>query len=182
MSRGVVASKVANFDLSSLEKGLPGVTPLLAMAYAEAAAICLEHNKHVNTFQLHITGDHTDGPMMTSVKVTAQMRRCHADLQEATEFGACAIAFLIVRECTKHTVIERSFKGTGFDYWLGEKGGLFQKKAKLEVSGILKGTPKKVDQRLREKTSQSKTGGIKVPGVVVVVEFGRPEGRFISHG
>jgi hypothetical protein len=47
---------------------------------------------------------------------------------------------MLIRQLTQFTVIERSRKGTGFDYWLGsedEAGELpFQNKVRLEVSGI----------------------------------------------
>ena len=68
------------------------------------------------------------------------MRRTHNDLQDATEAGACGLAILLVQLFVGYTVVERSVKGTGFDYWLGsENDALFQNKARLEASGILRG-------------------------------------------
>jgi hypothetical protein len=49
-------------------------------------------------------------------------------------------AILLMRALTGYTVIERSRKGTGFDWWLGTEDNLFQGKVRLEVSGILRGT------------------------------------------
>ena len=73
--------------------------------------------------------------------VTEQMLRCWNDEEFTTEQAAYGIAFLIVRELTDLTVIERSRKGTGFDYWLGtttdvDEGQPFKNKVRLEVSGI----------------------------------------------
>jgi hypothetical protein len=52
-----------------------------------------------------------------------------------------------VLELTDYTIVERACKGTGFDYWLGdEDDDLFQWKARLEISGILKGTKKRSTQ------------------------------------
>ncbi|MFN6464941.1 MAG: hypothetical protein RMZ41_024410 [Nostoc sp. DedVER02] len=49
---------------------------------------------------------------------------------------------MLIRQLTEFTVIERSRKGTGFDYWLGseeETGELpFQNKVRLQVPGIRK--------------------------------------------
>ena len=78
---------------------------------------------------------------------------------------------------TDYQVIQRSPKTTGFDYWLGEKGQSypFQKKARLEVSGILKGTNAQVNRRLKEKFNQVKKSDITdLPAVVVIVEFSQP--------
>ena len=70
-----------------------------------------------------------------------------------TEQAAYGTAFLIIRELTDLTVIERSRKGTGFDYWLGtfdtDEGQLFQNKVRLEVSGIRKGDSSRVKARLK---------------------------------
>lgn len=65
--------------------------------------------------------------------------RCWNDEEFTTEQAAYGIAFLIIRELTDLTVIERSRKGTGFDYWLGtttDEGQPFKNKVRLEVSGI----------------------------------------------
>jgi hypothetical protein len=105
------------------------------------------------------------------------MRKCYADLQHATELGACGIAVLLVEGLTDLTVIEQSRKGKGFDYWLGRKGSsspLFQDKSRLEVSGILDGDEGEIRSRLRAKGAQMLRGGVDLPGYVIVVEFSRP--------
>ena len=80
-----------------------------------------------------------------------------------------------VRNWTGLTVIEVSVKGTGFDFWLGTKGetgNLFQRKARLEVSGILNGNPSQVKARVKTKLKQiSPTDKLSYPGFVSVVEF-----------
>ncbi len=109
-----------------------------------------------------------------------QTRRCYADLQFATEFGAYGIAVLLVESLTNLTVFERSRKGTGFDFWLAPKGSsnpLFQDKSKLEVSGLLDGDETDIRSRLREKVTQLIRGGVPLPGYGVVVHFGAPESR-----
>lgn len=74
-------------------------------------------------------------------------------------------------------MIRRSPKLTGFDYWLGDKESdyPFQDKARLEISGILKGTKSQINQRLNEKLKQTKrTDHLNLPALVVIVEFSRP--------
>jgi hypothetical protein len=81
-----------------------------------------------------------------------------------------------VKELTGKLVIERSKKGPGFDYWLGENDDdlLFAGKARLEVSGILSGSPTQIETRVRQKKAQVKPSDNLAPGYVAVVEFGNP--------
>ncbi len=110
--------------------------------------------------------------------VDDQQRRTYADMQEATELGACGVAILVVREATAKVVVERSKKGTGFDYWLGDNadddGPLFGGKTRLEVSGILTGTQSQIDSRMKQKKGQIAPSDHVAPGFVAVVEFGTP--------
>jgi hypothetical protein len=78
-------------------------------------------------------------------------------------------------------VVERSVKGTGFDYWLGNKdydGLPFQKgTSRLEVSGILTGTKTQIDSRIKQKKDQIAPTDHIARGYVAVVEFGIPVAR-----
>jgi hypothetical protein len=114
-----------------------------------------------------------------------QAKRCWADLEEATEYGAYGIAIVLVHELTQLTVVERSRKKTGFDYWLGDRDDpapLFQDKTRLEVSGILRGENTVVLAREKLKIAQVKryesTETRRLPAIVIVVEFGTPRSRF----
>lgn len=107
---------------------------------------------------------------------TDQSRRTWHDLQEATELGATGVAVLLAKQETDHVVIERSVKGTGIDYWLGDASDapLFQRKARLEISGILQGNDRAVGARVRQKLRQVARSNCVLPAFVVVVEFGKP--------
>src|SRR5271167_4337074 len=60
--------------------------------------------------------------------------------EEATENGAVGVAILLVDRLTDYHIVQRSWKKTGFDYWLGFKDAVvFQGCARLEVSGIRQG-------------------------------------------
>jgi len=112
-------------------------------------------------------------------EVTEQLRNTWNDEQEATEFGACAIAILLVLELTPYTIIRRSRKGTGFDYWLGYKAmeKPFQDAARLEISGILAGDSNAVKARIAKKKRQTTPSNGMLPAYIVVVEFSKP----LSH-
>jgi hypothetical protein len=99
-------------------------------------------------------------------------------MQEATELGACGVAILVVKEATAKVVVERSKKGTGFDYWLGDtsddNGLPFAGASRLEVSGILTGTKSQIQSRIKQKKGQLAPSDHLAPGFVAVVEFGTP--------
>jgi hypothetical protein len=86
---------------------------------------------------------------------------------------------------TKLTVIERSIKGRGFgfDFWLGsidDPQTLFQRKARLEVSGIRQGSQSILQSRVNMKLEQISPSDALSPGYVCVVEFGTPRARIVQ--
>ena len=108
--------------------------------------------------------------------VTDQVRRTWADLKEATEKGAEGIAILLVKLETGYTTIERAAIGTRIDRWLGYESDApyFQRKARLEITGILRGDDGDVAKRLKEKMDRLALASSQLPAYVVVVEFSRP--------
>lgn len=167
--------------LRSLESGHPGLTPAAGRSLVEAAAVCLEDQGHPLTAPLNLTGKTTGTPMIERPEVDEQMRRTWHDDQEATEKGACAVAIVLVQQMEGWAVIQRSRKGTGFDYWLGlVDDSLFESKTRLEVSGIRNGTESSVAQRVREKEAQISSVPSHLPGLIVVVEFGVPQARVVA--
>ena len=169
-------------NLNELRNGLPAITPEWGSVLAQVAGVCLESQSHGQGVPLRVTG-HTHGTYnLLWPRITDQARLTWADLEEATEYGATAIAVLLIKKEFGYAVIERSAKGTGIDYWLGheEEGPPFQNKARLEVSGILSvqgsagDVERAVDKRVREKLKQTQSSGGSLSAYVVVVEFGSP--------
>ncbi len=164
-------------DLSRLSAGFPALTEAIGMTFAEAAAVCLRHKNHTSPVQANvITGVTEFSVELIFPAVTDQMTRSWADIKEATEAGAVGIAILVICRTEGLTVVERSVKGTGVDYWLGSEGdSAFQRKARLEVSGTLDGSDSVIKQRIRQKTEQTKPSDTtRLPAYVVVVGFSRP--------
>jgi len=139
-----------------------------------------ENREHKSGVTFHLAGMKAAQFLMEWSPVDNQARRSHNDLQEATERGAYGIAILIVCDLTGMVVVERSAKGPGFDYWLGNEDEddasdeLFAKKARLEVSGILSSSRSQAQARVRGKREQMKPSDRLAPGYVAVVEFGTP--------
>lgn len=158
---------------------MPGITPTMGAVLAEAAGVCLENQRHNLGVDMAMKGIHTHTFQVFWPEVTEQARRSWNDMDEATEFGACGVAISLILRCTSYTVIERSRKGSGFDYWLGHQEDkhllTFEKKARLEVSGIQNGTNSQVKTRVQNKINQTKRSGSSgLPAYIAVIEFGSP--------
>ena len=140
-----------------------------------AGAVCLELRGHTGGVQLIVGGDFDVLFMLAWPEADDQAVREWSDLQEATEWGACGVAVLLIGTLTEYQVVRRSWKGTGFDYWLGLRtDALFQHAARLEVSGILSGNRTDIEKRVRQKLRQVERSERSLPAFVVVVEFGGP--------
>lgn len=166
--------------LTDLRSGAPGITPAFGEGLAEAASVCLEDRKHSSPTTMRISGEIRGPAILEWQAASDQIRRCWNDDEEATEHGAYGIASLLLPRISGLEVVERSKKGTGFDYWLGsstESGPLFQNRARLEVSGIRIGTEATVAGRVRKKLKQTERSDADLSAVVVVVEFGEPQSR-----
>jgi len=162
--------------LNDLVEGMPAITPAFGQYLAEAGAVCMESQGHMQGQLLTVRGSHSGSYSVSWPDVTEQIRRCLNDPEVATEHGAVGIAVLLTKKLLGYTVIQRSRKGTGFDYWLGDDTELpFQNKARLEVSGIRNGDSSIVRSRVRQKRRQTDTSDeTRLPAHIVVVEFGKP--------
>lgn len=109
-------TKTEAIHLNQLSKGSPGITSAIGESLAQAAAVCLEDQEHSPGTELIIDGDFRKVFLLLWNGVTNQMRRSLADMQEATELGACGVAVLLVEKLTQLRVALRAYKGTGFDY------------------------------------------------------------------
>ena len=174
-----------NLDLATLSNGImPGLTPACGTTLAESAAVCLEDRAHQAGVTLQVEGLKSEVCKLQWSTIDDRQRRCFNDLQEATEWGACGIAILVINKLTGLLVVERSKKGTGFDYWLGDSSDdlLFLGKARLEVSGILLGQSTDIATRVKQKKAQIKPSNHLAPGYVAVVEFGKPTAHVAEVG
>jgi len=170
-------------DLGSLFQGRPGLTPSEGGRLAEAALVCLDQNSNTPPVNLRLTGRYTRVLRLVGPVVNGRMRRTHADLQDAAEYGGAALATLIVEVCEGLTVYERARKdGHGFDYYLTpfdqvpevpDDDFFAPATAIMEVSGILSGEGR-VPARVREKRERLKLKPKDLPAYVVVTEFGVP--------
>ncbi len=171
-----------------VENAIPGITKIQAAQHIEACLICLDYHKHPSSVEFIIKNDAEQKVSLRwDEAVNEQMRRSWRDLQEATEYGAAAIAILLVIKYTEYTIIERSVKGTGFDYWLleaqryDEETLLPKGTARLEISGILHAVKdSEIHARINDKKRQTNVSDkTLLPALIIVVEFSRPEAHMV---
>ena len=163
---------------------------------AESSAVCLEGQGHTIGVLLLFHGWVTGSVHLMWTPVTIQARTGWNDPQEATEEAAAGVATLLARRETGYVVLLRSWKGTGFDYLLGDSNVLdisegeraataewapvlnddsLVVRARFEVTGILRGNDNDVKRRTELKLKQvSRSDDSGIPAYVCVVEFGRP--------
>src|SRR5439155_12836559 len=117
-----------------------------------------------------------------SMDVTEAMRHYGNDPDETAEQGAHAVALLLLRAGAGLTVLERSRKGTGFDWWLAPEDNLFQATARLEVSGIMRGSARRLNGRLKVRITQTERSDPSGrTAFVAVVEFGAPRVKVVRR-
>ena len=175
---------------------IPGITRERCVVLAQAGAVCLDSQNHRQGVELTARGFVDRVYRVFWTPVTAQSSRAWNDADETTENGAAGIAILLAKREVGYTVILRSRRGTGFDYWLGDRGeggasqaeraatedlrgqlidaGLVAR-ARMEVSGIRSGDDRQIRERARRKLMQTKkSDDLGLPVYVVVVEFSGP--------
>ena len=160
-------------DLNDLIRDCPGI----GAALAQAGAICLESQNHTPGVVLAIRGNAAVGnTYRLDWTSTASRGRALWQCNQATEWGAAAVAILLVNHATPYQVVEASRLGTGIDFWLGDDSDLiFQRKARLEVSGIRSDSDAAIAQRVIEKLNQTtQSDHSQTTAYVIVVEFSQP--------
>lgn len=161
---------------------LPGVSPGIAESLKEGAVVCLSRHNHQSGVSLDCEGVFKGQEAVTwTTAYTDQMNRAWNDQEVATEHGAVCISILHALQRTPYTIVERSRKTSGIDYWLGMKGDpLFTNVARLEVSGIFDGqdnVKSRVNFKLKQSNQSDSTG---LPAYISVVEFSKPTINFVQ--
>lgn len=148
----------------------------LLTSWVEAAAVC---NSQRNTGR--IASWKFDKPNFPSTRslvypeLTDQLVASYADLQEATELGAQAIAMFALEKFFDRKLIQRAAKGGGYDFYVSQSssgGANFLDGDKCEVSGILNSKdPNEVSKRVKEKQKRLSLYGTLGTAYIVVADF-----------
>ncbi len=174
-------------NLDKLHLYTPVISSEAVGFYKENCMVCFHQGGHQSGLSLTIVqnGANHAMPVLWSGDITEQMLQSYSDLPRAVDHAACALALSLVHHLTEFTAIEQSAKGTTIDYFLGLKEDdddtlIFNRKARLEVSGILQeNRSNTVDKRIREKLQRLAPDDL--PALIVVVEFSRPWSKMVRH-
>lgn len=171
-----------NIHLGDLKSGMPGISAIEGANLYENCVVALHNRGHQMPVILVAKGlKTTNYSLIWEDTYNQQLERTYNDLQSVTERAAVGISVILAIKETEYTIIERSRKGTGFDYMLGDKADpLFTPKARLEISGIMKETEgNTISSRFLQKTSQvKKSDCTSLPAYISIVEFSTPKVLF----
>lgn len=169
-------------ELETIQQGMPGLTPVIGKYLYENCLVCLNKASHTDGIALQLMGlQEGTCSLHWQGQLTDQILRSYQDDLETTEQGAVCLSILVTKSLTDYTVIERSWRGTGIDYWLGYSDDpLFQRAARLEISGIKTETSTNtvVSRYIQKAEQASQSDQTQLPAYISIVEFGTPKCLF----
>jgi hypothetical protein len=167
--------------LESLSESIPVMLPEIAAFHKLNCMICFFKNGHTSGVSMEVNSLNHKSTFSFSWagEVSDQLQKSLQDENKASDFAACAIALLLIRETSSYTAVEQSVTGTTIDYYLTEQGRfddlIFNKSARLEVSGILTASPSNsIRNRINEKKRRLKPENGYMD-IIAIVEFGKPQ-------
>jgi hypothetical protein len=162
-------------DLDALPRD-PGwrLDPMLLSTFCRAAAAVLQRFHTPPHAVSIVDGDALHSATLMWSTPDSRALATHANLLDATEYGAYALAFAALRCVGPYTVIKRAHHGSGADFVLAHEGEEEEPWTMLEVSGIARGDSPAVAARLRRKLAQVSAHAHIGPRMAAVVRFERP--------
>lgn len=173
---------IQQLNIESIKQGMPGITPVIGNYLYENCLVSLLKAGHTDGVALQVYGlsEETYNIHWQGI-ITDQMARSYQDNLETTEQGAVCLSVLLAQHLTGYTIIERSWRGTGIDYWLGyEEDPFLLRAARLEISGIKSETSNNtIAARYEQKAKQTRqSDNVDLPAFISIIEFGTPKCLF----
>ena len=179
---------VQQLMLSNLRSGIPALTESKANVLLESCVWCFTECGHRNGVKIKSiycdnNACYSIGWPEKEIDIESLKRTYNRD--DAVEYGAEAVTFLLILELTPFTAIRRAVTGEGIDYWLGyennDRLNIFsQADARLEISGILRERGSNtLKNRIRAKTKQTKPTDHTFPVYISIVEFSVPKSEMV---
>ena len=171
-------------NLDELKDGSYGISKNIGGFLAEAALVCLHLNQHPPGTTLQVAGISDNSFILDwSDQVTPAIVKSWKDLNEATEYGATALAVLLIQAIAGLVVGGRVPQKEQVDYILQSpenyRKNIIEPEAFLEVSGIL--TAKRgntINMRVERKERHIQQGAKRnYPTYIIVIEFGKPKSK-----
>jgi hypothetical protein len=174
--------RAKRIDLAKFANGTARLSKEFCQYAAAAAALKLKQHSHNQPANLSVDGSFNE--TISVVWSDPDPRNTTTFANNATELAGECIGIALCEKLTDFNVVERSYIGTGFDFWLGRKRDrLFQRKARLEISATDAGGLREIDARVKAKQRQTQQGSGSGIGValIVVSDFSMPASRVVKH-
>ena len=170
-------------DVDHLREAIPEMSESLVEYIYDAIVMCLNHHHHQTGVPCELRDfekTQAAAALVWTRSYSDRIERTFGETSYAVEFAAEGIACLTIRAFTEYTVIERSIKHDGVDFWLADKDEAgrypFQRAARMESKGI-------TQARSLSDIRSSVTKGIEqtkqsdhthLPVYIIATEFSQP--------
>jgi hypothetical protein len=164
----------SRLKLAGMDERHRGLTPAVAGAYREAAAVCLSRHR-VSPVLITLSDNGIESPAEVEWEAPDDRTQgAWANSTDATEAGAYGCVLAGVEELRGLVAVRRAETGTGADYYIGPPGsGVsdLEDCIRLEVSGVDAGDQVDVRRRLVQKVGQVREGKGSLPALAGVIGF-----------
>ena len=176
-------TKSAELDFDRLHEAIPEMTESLVGYMYDAAVFCFHRHRHNSGIRCEVRSlDETLDivSLIWTRQFTKKIANTFGDTGYAVEFAAEGIACLTIRAYTEYTVIERSQRGDGVDFWLAKRHAddnySLQRSARMECKGIFSARyPSDIMARIDEAIEQSaRSDSTDARAYIIAAEFGQP--------
>lgn len=170
-------------DVDMLREAIPGLTESLAGYMQGAILMCLHHHSHQTGVRCELRDLEkllAAAAIVWTKPYSDSIERTYGETSYAVEFAAEGIACLTIRAYTQYTVIRRSIKDEGVDFWLAERDDednyIFQCAGRMESKGITEARYlSDITYSIDKGIEQSKqTDHTRLPAYIIATEFSKP--------
>lgn len=186
--RPPVGNIPTHIRLEELSHRIPVIPDEAVAYYKHQCMVCFDRHKHTSGVQLSVNFESQSYSVavLWNGTITQEEKRAYNDLKKATDFAACTIALLLIRDFTEYTaVLQASARGETIDYYLEPQDAddmyIFDQSVTLEVTGILQETPGNSVQGRYNKKVQRLKRDLKEKVYIAIVEFSQPQTKVMSY-
>lgn len=171
-------------NLDILKEGIPGITPAIGAFMHEAILVAMAKHKHQSGVVLKVGGAfEEDLTLLWKLTPNKEIISAWKNEADIASYAAVGLSLLLMISLTNYKSFELAEYGTGIDYWmdgnLSIPSKVFQRKARLEISGIFnETTSNSIQMRINVKKKQiKKSDSTKLSAWIAVVAFNSPKSK-----
>jgi hypothetical protein len=105
-------------NLSNIKRGLPAISPGFGSGLYDAIVTTMHRAGHPEIVSMLLSGDQTKQIVLEwEDTFSEQIDRTFKKDSSMIDAAAVGVSCLLAKEETDYTVVERAYKGSGFDYY-----------------------------------------------------------------